>query len=253
VSQQINLFNPIFLKQKKHFSAVTMAQGLGLILIGAVAVSTYARLQLSRLDSEAKETSRQLKLTKDQLAKVSAAYAPREASKSLEDEIKRLDAGIKAQQQAFDIVQKGGFGNTKGYSEYLRAFSRQVVNGLWLTGFTIRGAGIDIELRGRATQPNLVPAYINRLKQEPIMKGKSFSTLAMDVPEVDAEAKPDAKSDKADQPAAGKQRVLAQYIEFVLKSSDVTGEGDAAASGASASESARALIGPQPSAGGKTK
>jgi len=213
VSQQINLFNPVFLKKKKHFSALTMAQGLGLILLGSIAVLVYARLQLATLQTETLASANQLKQTRAQLAKVSAEYAPRQKNKTLDDEIARLEAEVKSQQQAFDIVQKGGVGNTRGYSDYLRAFSRQIVNGLWLTGFSISGAGNNIELRGRASQPQLVPSYISRLKQEPVMQGKTFDTLAMEVPQADAENKNEAAG-------AGKQRSLAGYIEFALRSAD---------------------------------
>lgn len=213
MSQQINLFNPIFLKKKKYFSAVTMAQGLGLILIGSLAVIVYAQLQLSSLKAEISATANQLKQSKAQLAKVSAEYAPRQKSKTLDAEIQRMEAELKSQQQAFDIVQKGGFGNTKGYSEYMRAFSRQIVSGIWLTGFSIDGAGVDIELRGRALQPQLVPSYINRLKQEPVMKGKSFANLAMEVPALDPE-------NKSNGSLPAKEPTLAAYIEFTLKSSE---------------------------------
>ena len=33
MSQQINLFNPIFLKQKKKFSAVSMVDALAVLLV----------------------------------------------------------------------------------------------------------------------------------------------------------------------------------------------------------------------------
>ncbi len=217
MSQQINLFNPIFLKQKKHFSAVTMAQGIGLILIGSIAVVVYARLQLTSLGTDAKSTATQLKATNAQLAKVSAEYAPRERSKVLEDEIRRMDSEVRSQQQAFDLVQKGGFGNTKGYSEYLRAFSRQIVNGLWLTGFTITGAGSEIELRGRALQPELVPAYLGRLKQEPAMKGKSFAALVMETPRREA-------ANASGDAGGNLKRTLAEFVEFTLNSSTAAGE-----------------------------
>jgi hypothetical protein len=213
VSQQINLFNPVFLKKKKYFSAVTMAQGLGLILVGSVAVIMYAQLQLSSLKLETTATANQLKQSKSQLAKVSAEYTPRQKSKSLDDEIQRMENELKSQQQAFDMVKKGGFGNTKGYSEYMRAFSRQILSGIWLTGFSINGPGTDIELRGRALQPQLVPNYINRLKQESVMKGKSFAALTMEVPALESESKGNAA-------AANKERALAPYIEFTLRSSD---------------------------------
>ena len=42
MSQQINLYNPIFLKQEKHFSARTMLQATGVVLLGAAGVCAYA-------------------------------------------------------------------------------------------------------------------------------------------------------------------------------------------------------------------
>lgn len=229
MSQQINLFNPIFLKQKKLFSAKTMLQGLGLILLGSIAVIVYARLQLSGLSDEAVATANQLKTTQAQLAKVAADYAPKKKSSALEENVRRIEADLKAQQQVLDLVQKGDLGNTKGYSAYFRALSRQIISGLWLTGFVIDGNAI--ELRGRALQPELVPEYIGRLGQEPVMKGKSFSTLEMHVPLVDAVVKADAAASGT----AGKtQRVPAGYIEFRLRStgSANTGAGSPEISGA---------------------
>ena len=41
MSQQINLYNPIFRKQKKVFSSTTMLQGLALIVL-VVAVFYYS-------------------------------------------------------------------------------------------------------------------------------------------------------------------------------------------------------------------
>ncbi len=43
MSQQINLFNPLFLKRRKHFSAVTMAQALGVLIVGLAAFYGFAR------------------------------------------------------------------------------------------------------------------------------------------------------------------------------------------------------------------
>ena len=113
------------------------------------------------------------------------------------------------------MVMNGGLGDTKGYSEYMRAFARQSVNGLWLTGFTMQGAGAEIELRGRTLQPELVPAYLGRLRDEAVMKGKSFATLAMGLPEKLETAQGEGRASAAE--AAEK----APYIEFTLRSSGI--------------------------------
>lgn len=217
MSQQINLFNPALLKQKQLLSAVTMAQGLAVILIGGAALAGYAHVQTQALTAQASAASAQLDAARAQLAKVVAEHAPRQKSKELEAELQRLEAEMIEQRKAFDIVRQGGVGDTKGYSGYLHAFSRQIVEGLWLTGFTIDSVGRRMELQGRALQPELVPAYIHRLKQEPVMQGKSFAQLMMSRPEAEVQ-----KDGQGGDSAAQGRRVPAKYMEFVLKSSGET-------------------------------
>ena len=84
MSQQIILFNPIFLKQKKYFSALAMAQALGLILLGALLLYAYSRYQFAGIRKEAGNTTAQVALVQAQLSKVQADYAPRQKDQALE-------------------------------------------------------------------------------------------------------------------------------------------------------------------------
>lgn len=212
MSQQINLFNPIFRKQKKYLSTVTIAQSLGLILFGGLLLSGYATYRSASLASDASIVDNQLKMAQSQLSRIDANYAPRQKNATLDEDIKKADAQLKSLQAVADILQKGELGNTKGYSTYLRAFARQIVDGLWLTGFNIYGAGNEIGLRGRALRPEMVPVYINRLKTESVMQGKSFSALQMQVPMIT----PTGKSDAPTVPVA------AGFIEFNLQSTGLS-------------------------------
>lgn len=214
MSQQINLFNPVFLKQKKHFSALMMAQGLGIILVGAVLVAVYARLKLHEVDAQAKAISAQVVQTRAQLAKVTADYAPRQKDKALEHEAERLEEEVRAQRQVLATVQRGELGNEQGYAEYMRAFARQIIEGVWLTGFSIAGAGAEIEVRGRVLQAELAPAYIARLGDEPVMRGKSFANMVLDQPRAEAgrESPQAPAKEKTTQPG---------FLEFVLRSSEM--------------------------------
>lgn len=210
MSQQINLFNPVFLKKKKYFSAVTMLQALALLLGGSLLFYGYAAYQASILSRQARETDRQMEAVKTRLDQAVAAYAPKQPSKLLEQELQRLDAQLKGRQEVFDILRSGELGNTKGYSDYFRAFSHQVVNGLWLTGFAIHGAGNEIGVNGRALQPELIPQFITNLRREPVMQGKVFSTMEMHLPV--AEKKDEKPSDTP------------RFIEFSLRSEGLNQE-----------------------------
>jgi hypothetical protein len=216
MSQQINLFNPIFLKKKRYFSAVTMVQALGLIVVGSTLLTVYTAYRISVLEKEAEATSAQLAALRTKSDKINGQYAPKQKSKQLEDEILKTDIELRPLPQVLSILQKGDFGNTSGYAEYMRAFSRQIVDGIWLSGFRIDGAGSDISIQGHALNPELVPIYITRLKREPALQGKSFAALEMQTQQTIQPAKMES--------AVVRQKAAIAYIDFNLQSSGMIKE-----------------------------
>ena len=179
MSQQINLFNPIFLKQKKVFSAVNMLDTLAVLLVGVAAFYGYASIESLNLDRQAVETARQYDLSKARLAQASAKYVPRKADAKLEAEVKELQTQLHARKATLDGLGIGRLTVEAEYAEYMRALARQSLAGLWLTGFRFAKGGAEIEIAGRALQPELVPYYIRRLGQERALRGRAFDSVSM--------------------------------------------------------------------------
>lgn len=207
MSQQINLFNPVFLKQKKHFSAVTMLQALLLIVLGSMLFYGYAMYQVKLLAKQTAEMNVRYEAEQKRLVNYINEFSPQRAQKLLNDELQMVEAQASQQESLLATLRSGAIGNTEGYSEYMRAFSRQAVKGLWLTGFNISGDGAQMNLRGAVVNPHLLPEYIQRMNREPVMRGKTFTALQMKLP---AEAN--------DQPMTG-------YVEFSLNSVPAEGGG----------------------------
>jgi len=201
MSQQINLFNPIFMKQRKYFSLLTMLQALGMIILGSLFFYGYAIYQVDQLGEQSAESSKRYNSEQARLMRYAAEFSPQQANQALQDEVRRMETQVTGQAELIEIIKSGAVGNTTGYSEYMRAFSRQIVQGLWLTGFTVTGDAAHISLSGAALNPELLPAYIQRLGKEDIMRGKTFSTLQMQQPKVDAG-----------------QGATVRYVEFALHS-----------------------------------
>ena len=179
MSQQINLFSPVFLKNRKiPYSAATMLRALGLIAALAVIAYGYLAYKTGALATEAAEAEKKLASEQARLTKFTSELPPQQGSAQLQNDIKTAEAQLKARQQMADTLKYGGpIGSTEGYSDYMRAFSRQSVNGLWLTGFEIVGAGSEIAIIGRTVRPELVPVFVQRLSTEPVMKGRQFAYL----------------------------------------------------------------------------
>jgi hypothetical protein len=183
VSQQINLFNPIFLKQKRIFTALPMVQALGVILAGALLLTWYASSSVDDLEQSASDGKAVLAKREQQLSKANTQFKPRAKDARLEAELADAEAELTALNNVATVLQGGALGNTAGYAEYFRAFSRQSVSGLWLTGVSITGAGTDIGLQGRAMHATLIPNYISRLTGENILRGKTFASLEIGRPQ----------------------------------------------------------------------
>lgn len=200
MSQQINLFNPIFLKQKKVFTALPMVEALGVIVAGALLLTWYAGQRVADLERSAEAGKTLLADRERRLVEANKQFAPRQKSAILAMDLAQAEVELRSLKQVESVLRDGTLGNAAGYAEYFRALSRQNVNGLWLTGVSIVGAGNDIGVQGRAMQPTLIPAYIARLKSERVMHGKSFASL--DISRPDAQPMPTSATAPATAAAA---------------------------------------------------
>lgn len=213
MAQQINLFNPIFLQQKKHFSAVTMLQALGLLLLGILAFYGYAGYKTRLLTEVAGDTRKQLQAQSEQVGRLTKEFSPQGTSKLLEDEIGRATARLKQREDLLATLRTGGLGNSQGFARYLAAFARQPVPGVWLTGFTIGGDEAELQLSGRVLYSDLVPAYLRALNREEVMRGRRIADMRLTARD-EQPAASTAAPGAAGPAAAAKPAAALHYVEF---------------------------------------
>jgi len=203
--QQINLFNELFEEQTQRFTARTMAIGAGALVLGLAGVGVYNSMRLADLQREAAAGAARLDKAQKRLASVNAEFAPRRQDPKLDGELADANAQLDALHRVSDTIKGGDLGNTQGYAEYFRALARQRVEGLWLTGVSVGGAGRDIGVRGRTLDPALVPGFLGRLRNEQVMQGVPVGSLQI--------------GEAAAIKVAGKEgTVAAPYVEFSLAS-----------------------------------
>ncbi len=208
--QQINLFNPAFQPQKQVLTAPMMGVAVLVLVAGIAALAVVGNAHTAALREEANGGATALARKQARLASVNAEFAPRVKSTELEAQLSEADTQLAALRHVSGVLDRGELGDSTGFAGYFQAFARQSVQGLWLTSVSI--AGKDIGLKGRTTDPALVPGYIGRLTQEPLLQGKSFSSLQI------GQAAP-----VETQGADGKPvRSAAPYVEFSLQSAPET-------------------------------
>lgn len=227
MSQQINLFNPIFRKKGFSFTSSTaMLYGAGFIIALAALVAVYQDQQLSLVQREAQSAAAAHNEATATLARLTAELAKQKPNAALEAEVAALDAQLQGHQEVIETLKSGAVGSPGGFSDYMRAFSRQNINGLWLTGFDI--AGNELALRGRALSADLVAGYLQQLNQEKSLQGRQFAALRISQPAPEpAPQGRTALEAKADKSVAGQKEAKEhklespRYLEFTISTVDI--------------------------------
>ena len=196
MSQNINLFNPAFRKPRQLLTLAVVAQCLGITLAALFGYLYYLQQQVSGLAAEMAVTEKLLSTQGGFVDKLKDKSVPPVTEAQLDAEIGQLEAELKLAEESIEALKGGAIGSQQGFAEYLRAFSRQSVGGLWLTGFSIGGRG-ELELRGRALSPDLLPSYIQRLNREQVLAGRQIARLEINRPPPEPVADKDKGADKA--------------------------------------------------------
>jgi hypothetical protein len=202
MSQQINLYHPVFRKQEKKFSALTMLQAAALVLAGITMMYGYAAWQVRSLRQQATQIEEQFRAVTRQLDDMGRLLAARQVNPHYAKEVERLEGRIQAVQHIRELARHDYFFGGDGYSNYFIAFARQGVAGLWLTGFTVTGAGEQVALEGRTEIPELVPQYLQKLSSEQLLSGTEFDAFQMTRPE------------------NANRKGMAGYVDFSVRSRD---------------------------------
>lgn len=177
--QQINLYQPMFRKQRVVFSAMTMLQvGIFLLLVFSslyayqfVKIKPYKK-QLASLEAEISQLN-------NQVVALEASQKSKGKSKLLENEIEKLSKELEQRERISKVLSSRTFGNSSGFSRYLESFARGHVEGTWLTDVNINQGGASLGLKGKTLSSELVPVYLQKLAEEKNLMGSSFNVMEL--------------------------------------------------------------------------
>jgi hypothetical protein len=127
------------------------------------------------LNGPATATSTALQTAQAELVELTRRTAEAKPDARLQAELLLAQTTLTQRHAALELLRAGGLGNETGHAAALSAFARQSINGLWLTGLVLDNQ--QVALRGRALNPDLIPAYVGRLNKEGALQGRSFRAL----------------------------------------------------------------------------
>jgi len=210
MSQQINLILPE-LRPRFDWLALPVVAGAALAgLLLLVAMAALTAMTADGLKTREINVRNQLAALQQQVQSLGRTLGARQADTTLDKQIAAARLAVSQRQEVLNVIAQGDVAGSSAYSGLLQGFSRQIVEGVWLVGFSF--AQKDVEIRGRLIDPALLPIYINRLNGEPAFAGRRFAALDMKGVEP-GEVKAEAAA-----PAPAKAANSVRYTEFVLRS-----------------------------------
>jgi len=181
--QQINLFQPVFRKQQKVFSATTLAQIAAAVLVLLIAILGHVRWTLAGMGRSAEALQQQHDHIRQQIRSLEAAYQTPD-TEALDSEIEQLMTDIYQRNSLLVRFDQLVIQHRSGFAGQFRALAEQHVPGLWLEGVTVNGNG-QIEIRGISLDAKLVPVYLQKLQKQQDLSATPFETVSMNRTAVD--------------------------------------------------------------------
>lgn len=179
--QQINLFQPVFRKQHKVFSASTLAQIAGAVAVLLLLLLGHANWTLAGMQASANNLQQQYDHLQQQIGTLEETLRTPD-TEALDNAIEQLQTDIEARSELLARFDDLAIGNQSGFHNHFRILAEQHIPGLWLEGVTVDG-NAHIEIRGSTLNARLVPAYLQQLANHPALSATPFETVQMARPD----------------------------------------------------------------------
>ncbi len=180
--EQVNLYQAQF-KPKKVILPAT--QVLLIALIPIILFSLLSILMSSKqtsLEEEFASQTKQLQAQQQQLTAMQQQLNALKENPLLRAELSDIQQQLVSKQILLDHLNSQSFGNQQGFSMMLTALSKQHIDELWLTQFSLLNSGQFIALQGSAYSSQLIPEYIDNLAKSEQFQGKNFSVFQLQQP-----------------------------------------------------------------------
>ncbi len=180
MAQQINLCNPIFLTQKRYFSASTMARSLGVFVLLGGLLSGYWSWTLQSLSAGYQQSvsNNQREITRLQAAIQAnrANAAPADAAQVRDLQARQTE--LQQRELLLLELKRGLLREGYGHAARLQLVARSIPPQAWVT--EIRADDLRLELSGYTQEPAALNGWVARLADSPLLEGQQLSVVKVE-------------------------------------------------------------------------
>lgn len=180
--QQINLFTPILLTQKRYFSAQTLLQALAVLVFFGGAICSYwvwslnsagAVLKKPLLEQSRELASLQLAI---QQGKTRASAAP--AGLAYKQELQARNDELVERIKLLKELERGLFQPGWGHAARLQLVAQTIPSQAWVTELTADDSRLAVS--GFTLDPAALNGWVVKLGASPLLKGQKLTNVKVE-------------------------------------------------------------------------
>ena len=214
MSQQINLYEARLRPRVLLLTGQRLLLALVLVLVLGSSLAFVTRRQADQAAAEMGRVQSEVKNWQEKHDALSKQVTERRISPALQNELDRVKTMLSVRVEVVSLLDAGKLGNTQGFSSLFYGFSRHTTSNSWLTSFSVGAGGQEIEIRGKLLDAGKLPAYVQRLSQDPAFQGRRLAALSMKhVEPADAKQEPIPLPKGSEKP----EPRLPRHVEFTLR------------------------------------
>ncbi len=183
MQQQINFYRSEYRTIRQEFSSGMLLATCGAIVVAMFAVYGFSMYKALDIERELKTVTAQEKTAIVRLENFQPGMDDGGGDQSWEQRLEEARRSLRDQQLVLGMVADSSLGDTQGFSHHLTSLARQDTEGLWLSYIRLSSLGDNTQLEGLALRADLVPAYLQRLAEEPPYATQRFTQFQIDRPE----------------------------------------------------------------------
>jgi Tfp pilus assembly protein PilN len=183
--QQINLFTPILLTQKRYFSSQAMALALLVFLVLGGALCAYGVWSLNSSSELLKQelTARSAERESLQNAIKASKSASTPNLDAVLKELKTTETDLQQREALLVDLQRGLVPVGGGHAARMRLIAQSIPTAVWIT--QILADDRQLEVSGFTAEPSALNEWVARLGQSPLLEGQSLSAVKVERSQVD--------------------------------------------------------------------
>ena len=178
MAQQINLLTPILLAPRKHFSALAMVQGLGLVLLGISLLGLWMQGRAQQARQAHAAVVKQAEEERTGLLQALNRLPQSADPKQLEQQLSQLEAQNAQLAQQIQALRSGLRPPGQRYSDLLDLISSSIPEPVWLSQLNWQPG--QLQLIGGTLDPLPLRHWVASLSSQAQLGGAQISEVQLE-------------------------------------------------------------------------